>query len=523
MSFHQSLKKEGYIVKKDQIDEKTMKQIKKDLTVSPIVIKAYQDFVKPNEFEIFQESANYLFIPRYYGIEQFGPPKKNYLPNGTPINLKFIYNLLPHQIVGYQKTLKALKECGGGILQVYCGYGKTFCAIKIAVELGCKTLVVVNKECLMDQWFESIMKFTDGQARIGIVQQSKVDVQDKDFVITMLHSLCKKDYPSTIFNDIGLCIADEVHHLGSEMFSKALPKMASKYMLGLSATPNRKDGLSHVFQKYIGNVCHSEKRSGSNRVLVKRFQLSSHSSFYETIYMSNGIKNNVAMTTNLSKCDVRTALIIETIRTLMKQDRKILLLSGRREHLEDIYKRLEESNIQTIFGNKITFGYYRGNQGENKKKHKQMLQESAKCDVVLGTFAISSEGMDLPNLNTEIISTPITDVEQSVGRILRKFHDKINPIVIDLVDQCGNFTRQASTRAKFYKSEGYEIHNLKIPLGNEIQDLQPFVSQINDYLLDTKLKLDDSDEGDEGDDGDEGDEDEEDDKKKSIQPKKCQL
>jgi len=828
MEYHLSLNKKGYIIKKNYVDQKTLEKIKKELKVSPIVLKAYQEFVKPVEFEIYQESPNYLYVPRFYGIEQFGPPLKNYLPNGAPMNAntKFIYDLLPHQINAYHKTLRTLKDTGGGVLQLACGLGKclslgtpvlmydgtikrvedvivgdilmgddstprnvlslargrdemyeihtptgetwgcnqshilslkcsanhgkildkdtiydielsqylkyqrlfqccvnplklykvpvlfprkevdldpymmgywlgrskycvetqqasistldcgimdyftiglakhglildqdkhnptafninininintkhnhfidclhqynvlglkhiphdykcnsrdvqlqilaglidsigeriynfytittnckhlvddilflcrslgfnayyytdyiqtheyichirgegleqipvllshhrfnqltgdgeyhklttkfsiksvgqgdyygftidgnrrfllgdftvthnTALAIKLATDLGGKTLVVVNKECLMDQWIDSITKFTGGQARIGIIQQDKVDVVNKDFVVTMLHSLCKKNYPDTIFEDFAFSVVDEVHHISSEMFSKALPKITSKYMLGLSATPNRKDGLSHVFHKYIGDICHSERRSGSNRVLVKRFKLSSNSPMYETLYMSNGIKNTVGMVSNLSKYEARTELILESIRILMKQDRKILLLSGRREHLENLYQLLDKSDITNIHGKKITFGYYWGNQGGNKKRHKQALAEAAKCDVVLGTVAISSEGLDIPDLNTEIIATPVTDVEQAVGRILRKFHGQLNPIVIDLVDNCGNFARQASTRAKFYKDEDYEIHDLKIPLG---EGLQPFLPEITSYLLNTNFK-----------------------------------
>ena len=274
------------------------------------------------------------------------------------------------------------------------------------------------------------------------------------------------------------------------MFSNVLPTLASKYKLGLSATPIRKDGLSHVFHKYLGNVCHSERRSGKNRVLIKRFKLNSNSPLYETLYMSNGIKNTVAMVSNIAKYDVRTVLIIEIIRILMKQDRKILLLSGRREHLEQIFNLLDQSNIENIHGRKITFGYYRGGQGENKKAHRKLLQESAKCDVVLGTYAISSEGLDIPDLNTEIMVTPVTDVEQSVGRILRKFHDKLNPLVIDLIDSCGNFVKQASVRAKFYKNEEYEIQDLKIPLGDKAIDLQPFLAEIYNYLINTDFKHD---------------------------------
>ena len=135
------------------------------------------------QFKIFQESPNYFFLPRYYGIDTFGPPQKNKLPEGQAITLKSTYALLPHQIVAYDKTIAQLTAYGGGVLSIPCGGGKTKIAIDSGISLGGKVLVIVNKECLMDQWIDAIDKFTGGQASIGIIQQNKIDVIDKDFVV----------------------------------------------------------------------------------------------------------------------------------------------------------------------------------------------------------------------------------------------------------------------------------------------------------------------------------------------------
>ena len=345
--------------------------------------------------------------------------------------MPFVYSLLPHQVVGYNRTLKTLREMGGGVLQVYCAWGKTAVTIKLATDLGEKTLVVVNKEFLMDQWIESIRKFTGGQARVGIIQQAKIDVTGKDFVIAMLHSLCKKEYPREIFKDFGFCVADETHHIGSEM-SKALPKMACRYMLGLSATPNRKDGLSHVFYKYLGPICHTERRTGNNRVIVKRIKLKSHSSAYDTLYMSNGIKNTVGMITNLAQFETRNQLIIEILKGLLKANRKTLLLSGRREQLETFYNALDYMNIMNQCEHKITFGYYWGNQGSNKKKHRQMLIESAKCDVVLGTNSVACISDQTKYVNY------LTGEEMTLACLVPKY-EPINYPVVSLNETTGQF------------------------------------------------------------------------------------
>ena len=103
----------------------------------------------------------------------------------------------------------------------------------------------------MEQWIERIEQFLP-DARIGIIQQNKVKVQGKDIVIAMIQSISMKNYPMEIFDQFGLSIFDECHHISSQVFSRCLPKVGNKYMLGLSATPKRKDGLSKVFHWYLG-------------------------------------------------------------------------------------------------------------------------------------------------------------------------------------------------------------------------------------------------------------------------------
>ena len=86
------------------------------------------------------------------------------------------------------------------------------------------------------------------EARIGKIQQNTIDIKDKDIVLSMVQSLSMKEYDDETFSSIRFnCFFDECHHLGAEVFSKSMQKVASKYMLGLSATPNRKDGLRKSF------------------------------------------------------------------------------------------------------------------------------------------------------------------------------------------------------------------------------------------------------------------------------------
>lgn len=340
----------------------------------------------------------------------------------------------------------------------------TFLALRAACKLGLKTLVVVNKECLMDQWIDAVHKFTN--ATVGILQRDKVEMNN-DIVVAMIHSLCLKEYPEDLFAGIALLVLDEVHHTASETFCRALLKVRPLFTLGLSATPERRDGLSHVFYKYIGPLIHKERRQGTNQVIVKQVMLSSTSTHYQVLFMSNNTKNTSGMATALSQFPSRTKMLVYVLKLLAAQGRTTLVLSSRREHLHDIKRLLDEAKVKVKMpdGRLATYGFYYGKQGSNKEQHKKMLEATARCDIVLGTDAIAKEGLDIPTLNTLVFATPPgVDVEQAVGRILRKYHEKIYPMVVDIVDKTGNFGSHSNERNKWYKEENYDIQSVKLQI-----------------------------------------------------------
>ena len=110
----------------------------------------------------------------------------------------------------------------------------------------------------MTQWYDRIEEFLP-DAKIGKIQQDTIDIDNKDIVLAMVQSVSVKDYPKEVFQQFGLAVFDECHHLGAEVFFKSMRKVASKYMLGLSATPKRKDGLQWVFESFIGPIVYQTK------------------------------------------------------------------------------------------------------------------------------------------------------------------------------------------------------------------------------------------------------------------------
>lgn len=486
---HRCLTNRGYILQRKRLTEKQQIKICRDLTVKPIVLPAFRSMVsKPKQFKVYQEDEEHIIVPRYYGEKTFGPAKYVAYRDPENINIKVPFDPLPHQIKAFKNIQELFKgadpELGtGGLLSLPCGYGKTFLAIKTISILKLKTIILVNKEFLMDQWADSFGRFSN--AKVGFIQRDKIDYVGKDVVIVMLHSLALKDYDANIFHGFGLMIIDECHNVATEFFSQALMKCRPKYTLGLSATPERKDGLTFVIEYFLGNLFHRERRSGDNKVLVKSIKLKSSSPYYEKIYMNNGVLSTASMTTQIADFNARNTLLIDIIAVLEKVCRKILFLSSRKSgHLHKIKDKLDEAHIKDGGGKYITYGFYYGKQGIGKRQHRQMLDDSSKCDVVLGIDAIAQEGLDIPSLNTLIFSTPPgMDVEQAVGRILRKYHEKTPPLLVDLIDSTGNYANHFRCRKKFYESEGYQIHSFDIDLDSYESDRVEVLKSLEEYLL----------------------------------------
>ncbi len=446
-----TLSQRGYVIRKNLLNSNEIIKIKKDLSVKPIIFGNYQNDIK--DFKLYKENENKLYLPKSYGIKKFGNPLYNKIEHlGLDIDIDFQGNLRENQKPVVEAFIKSTKTVnGGGIICLGCGFGKTIISLYILSLLKKKTLVVVHKEFLANQWIDRINFFLPS-AKVGKIQQNTVDVEEKDIVIAMLQSISMKDYPSHIFETFGFVIIDECHHLGAEVFSKALPKINTRYMLGLSATPDRKDGLRKVFEFYLGDMVFCIKGREPEKVLVNLIEYNCiNPNFCKEYTNFKGQIIAPKMINQIGEDPERLKLIIEELKSLIEQKRKILILSDRRNHLSDIKKEID------LIYNDIT-GYYVGGTKQ------EILRESENKQIILGTYSMASEGMDIPALNTIILATPKTDVEQSVGRILREKKEVrlFDPLIIDIIDQIPNFIRQSQHRKRFYKKNNYIISKKKI-------------------------------------------------------------
>ena len=191
----------------------------------------------------------------------------------------------------------------------------TVIALNIISKLQTKTLVVVHKGFLLNQWVERIEQFLPG-ARVGKIQGQIIDIDNKDIVIGMIQSLSMKEYPQKMFSSFGLTIVDECHHISSEVFSRTLQKIVTRCMLGLSATMERKDGLTPVFKMFLGDIVYSEKREDDDPVLIKGIEYNSNNDevFDETMYDYRGNPAFSSMITKICSYNHRTEFILKVLK-----------------------------------------------------------------------------------------------------------------------------------------------------------------------------------------------------------------
>jgi superfamily II DNA or RNA helicase len=435
--------KRGYVVYKKDLTEDQILNITSELTVTPNVPKDYRKNVV--SFPVYMEGSKKLYLPKFYGINKFGPAI-NKLPDGVDIDIDFAGELRDNQIEPIKKCVSAFNTTGGGILCLPCGAGKTASACYLISKMRKKTLVIVHLNFLVDQWIERINQFLPN-AKVGRIVQKKVDVEGNDIVIGMLKSLSMRDYGNDIYNEFGMCIIDEAHVSPCNSLSNAYRLgINCRYMLALSATPIRQDGLSKVLKWYVGDfVFIGKKVVENNNVEVRQVTyISDDPDYTRTEMMYNGKENRPKMINNIVEYIPRIELIIKYLVEFANEGRKILILSDRRCHLKSLYDIVIERKIASI-------GYYVG------KMKQAQLKESEEKDIILGTFQMASTGMDIPGLNTLIMGTPKSNIEQSVGRIMRKKHPTLHPIIIDIVDDFSMFSRQGIKRYKFYKKMKYDI------------------------------------------------------------------
>ena len=436
------LGKKGYSLLKTNLNAKEQQFIRDELTVKGYVPKSP---VQPEPFSIYRESPNKFYVPRYFGQDNFGEFNENKIPQGDDIDIEFAGDLREYQINIVNKYIDYVKDSGGGLLDVDPGKGKTVMGLYIIAKLKKKTLVIVHKSFLLNQWIERIQQFLP-TARVGKIQGQIIDIENKDIVIGMLQSLSQKEYPENTFDSFGLSIYDETHHLGAEVFSRCMMKSITNYTLGLSGTMQRKDGLTKVFKMFLGDIVHKEKTDTTEHKVIVRaiYYKVDDDDFNEIKYDYRGNPLYSTMISKLCNYNHRSEFILKVLETELERnsEQQIMILAHNKTLITYLHKAIEHRCLATV-------GYYIGGMKETDLK----VSEGKK--VIIATYAMASEGLDIKTLTTLIMASPKTDVCQSIGRILRTKHT--SPLVVDIIDKHDIFEKQWHKRRQYYMKQKYNI------------------------------------------------------------------
>lgn len=388
--------------------------------------------------------GNGLRVPLAYAAKHDGPVVDERTPNHQ-FHHQFHGVLRPAQRQVCEKTMDALRSSSCATLVMPTGGGKTVCALYIAAVVKLKPIIFVHKSFLAQQWKERIQQYLPS-VHVSTVQGTEGDFTG-DIVIAMIQTFVSRqlEIPSCC----GMVIVDEAHHIVANQFKHVILRGITnqRHVLALSATPNRKDGLK--IQPLVGEIVTDEPRlpesiEGSvddRRVLVKIVNYT-HPSFSSCPPLTAaGDVSYTGMVSALVDLPERTSFLAKLVAE-ETDGRDTLVLSHRRQHCMDIAERLQRAGLDACL-------YIPG-----KGKH-HPPPPTAK--IVVSTFSYVSEGFDMPRLSCLVFATPASNLQQSVGRILRTPDPKSSPLVIDVADGWGLLNASTRKRRSFYHANGYVV------------------------------------------------------------------
>lgn len=401
----------------------------------------------PPPFKAFSIEDDRLHIPRFYGLERFGEAEVDERTEGDAIEINFVGTLTSIQEKAIQVIIKRCysKNRSNGCISVLpCGFGKTVKALKMISILKRKTIVFVHKTILADQWIERIKTFIP-DAKIGRIQGDVFDI-DADIVIAMVLTVAKKNFTKNVFDSFGFAIFDECHHMAARVMNTATLMLNCKYIMGLTATKERADGLTPLLHWSLGpegfrHECVTEQTKvtcmiydGGNK---------------KEIFYKDGQPAMSLMLTRLADDENRTLFIAQRMFDYYKYGRTIIVLSDRISQLKTLCNFLK-----TLGVDENDIGYLIG---KTPKLERPSVLERR---IIMCTYSMANEGLDKKKLDCLIMATPKGNCIQAIGRIQRPCGEKKTPLVLDVVDNHSIFSKLRWKRQNFYNKNNYKCQSV---------------------------------------------------------------
>jgi len=317
------------------------------------------------------------------------------------------------------------------------GEGKSALATCLCCELARRTLIVAPDTKLVAQWKEAIAKWAP-DAKVGIVcgswnPKKHSSEADSDFVLTTDESASGCEYPSEYLKQFGTVVIDEAHTVASRTHTLILPRLPARYIIGLSATPTRADGLEHALYWLMGPCVARYLRLPEVTLkmdTVDVYLRNYGGSVASVVKDRKGEYVWHRTIDRVSNDEVRNDAIADTVEGLVnRQERaKVVVLVRLRDHVKELHALFGERGLSAF----ILFG------GKGDAKSLEDAKDP-KIRVLVGTYSFLSTGYDDPRLDTIVIGMPISskgsNLVQSVGRIERMLAGKKKPMIVDVVDR----------------------------------------------------------------------------------------
>jgi superfamily II DNA or RNA helicase len=420
-------------IKRDHFSQTQYDLLKRDLTIVPKQL-GRGDETPDREIESFIENEEEIGIPFAYFDAQFPDMEivSEELSDGHSIEVKRLPDPThpkspPNQKEFFDGVLEALKSHYTVLAVAPTGSGKTVCLLNSIGTLGRSAMVVVPSAVLADQWRQEAMLHLGLEwSDIGVLQGNSDNWRGKKMVIAVIHNLFLKQWPEDFYKNFGFLAWDECHRLGGEVFSKTMSMFNSRFRISVTATPNRKDGCDLLYKYYFGSplvVAKSKALACDCYVLPFKHIGDKHKWIQKC-------KMDAKPMQWLSKLSVRNETIVRLAKSLYDDGYQILILSKFIEHVETIISMLEKSGVP-----KEDLGQFTRSTSTNKKFGAGMLDKVKKeAKIIVATYSMMKEGVDIPRLDAGIEALPSADNVQAIGRIRRPLPNKRRPKWFSILD-----------------------------------------------------------------------------------------
>lgn len=441
------IKRSGLLISRDYENEEFYIKIKEELSR---IQKAYQTSTIETHF-FYVESEKFLLIPRYFPVQNYVTVNNvfDHSNGGDDIYIK-------HKIQPRSETQKLAMDYmlhnNKGIIQLAPGVGKTVISIYVICERKKKSMILVHRDSLADQWRERFLQFTDCQE--DQISRLKTATFEEDLtkpiiistVQTFLSLLRRKRREFLIELDksnIGLVIADEVHTtIGAPTFSECSIHLPCKYAYGLSATPYRYDGNGDIIEYHLGPIFEDKDTEGTMdakvTVMLMDYEIDTPNRYK---YLRWGGSFQRARYLNLMKKSKPYRGALKGLIDRLGNDRNIICMVER-------IKLIDEHYDETTFASKSKFC---GSAKANTLEKQITFTTPGKC----------RDGIDAPWKDCIIMTSPIRNIDQLSGRVTRTAEGKKKPLIVDMVDYgCPEIGRTFYGRQKFYRQKNWPIKYL---------------------------------------------------------------